>query len=814
MAYPPGFNPYFAAPIINLFQSEMKKLYFLFLLPLFAVGSLQAQLNMNLQDSLTYHVGVNDVCGWSDPEGNEYAIVGLNTGVSIVDINNDVIQEVAFVPGEDNLWRDINTFGHYAYVCSEARIGLYIIDLQYLPDSVHTYIWRDSIPTPNGMREFQKAHTLWIDEFGICYLNGSNLNSGGVVMIDVATNPTDPDFLGMAPAIYSHDVYARDSMIYSAEIYAGNLTIYDAHDPSNVVTVSSTKTPTEFTHNAWLSDDSQVLYTTDERANSYVAAYDITDPSNPFEIDRYRHAPTNGEGDVPHNVFVWNDWLVVAYYTNGTTIVDAARPDNLIEVGSFDSFLGEHGGFNGVWGSWPYLPSGKILSSDRNSGLYVFEPNYIRACYLEGIVVDKITTNPIFNALVTIETEEILFPEYTKTDGSFKTGKAISGTFNVHVSKEGYYPEVVTLDFINGELLTPTIELTPLPVYTVSGEVIDHTNGVVAFAPVSFSGDYDYEISADENGVFEIPVFGGTYSIQAGVWGNLTEQTITIDGSQNIVLQTTPGYWDDFDIDLGWTIESNAQTGSWERGRPTRQTIASVIECGSDGDSPNDVGELAYTTGIATSVDATLDDVSSGSTNLTSPSMNLSTLFKPSMSFDFWLCEFPGNTYDGIILNLVVSDVVHSIDTLRNGIVEGSWQTYTYSLEEYWEEEDVKLSIVASDTTTSPNTYVLKAHFDNFRITEQTTSVDVVNDPAKGLLVFPNPVFEGNLFIQNPDDVDAREVSVQIVNVAGQIIYNNKLVVSSSPTVVDLIAAQGMYILTWSDKAGNHGNTRFAVLGK
>src|SRR4249920_78495 len=86
------------------------------------------QLNMVLQDSMDYNVGVNDVCGWAAPDGKEYALVGLNTGVSIVDINEDTLHEVVFVPGVDNLWRDINTYDHYAYVSSEAQIGLLIID--------------------------------------------------------------------------------------------------------------------------------------------------------------------------------------------------------------------------------------------------------------------------------------------------------------------------------------------------------------------------------------------------------------------------------------------------------------------------------------------------------------------------------------------------------------------------------------------------------------------------------------------------------------------------------------------------------------
>src|SRR5688572_21803774 len=452
------------------------------LLPFFLKA--QNNLNMVLQDSMTYHVGVNDVMGWVDPEGNEYALVGLNTGVSIVNVDSTPIKEVVFVPGVDNLWRDINTYGHYAYVTSEARVGLLIIDLQYLPDSVVTYVWKDSLPTPNGLKPFEKAHTLWIDEYGIAYLNGSNLNSGGVILIDVASNPTDPVFLGFAPPVYSHDVYARDSILYSAEIYDGVVSIYDVHRPDSIFMIGQVKTPNEFTHNAWLSDDSRYMFTTDERANSYVGSYDIQDPANIIELDRFRQAATDGSGNIPHNVYVWNDWLVIAYYTSGTVVVDAARPDNLIEVGSFDSFLGEDGGFSGVWGSYPFLPSGKILSSDRNSGLFVFIPNYVRAAYLEGIVIDSITEQPIQGAVVRILSEEIVLPQATGIDGKFKTGKAVPGDYDIVVTKAGYYSKTIRRTFINGELLTPIIELTPLPIHSFSGKVISSQGQEVPFAVV------------------------------------------------------------------------------------------------------------------------------------------------------------------------------------------------------------------------------------------------------------------------------------------------------------------------------------------
>ncbi len=533
---------------------------------LFLSNISQAQLNMVLQDSMDYNVGVNDVCGWAAPDGKEYALVGVNTGVSIVDINSDTIHEVVFVPGADNLWRDINTFGNYAYVSSEAKVGLLIIDLQFLPDSVQTFIWKDTIPTPGGNFPFEKAHTLWVDEFGICYLNGSNLNGGGVVMIDVASNPTDPVFLGLAPAIYSHDCYSRNKIIYSAEISTGNASIYDAHDPQNVTLLGRVRTPHEFTHNTWLSDNSQIMFTTDERSNSYVTSYDISDPGNIRELDRYRQAATEGLGNIVHNAYVWDDWVIVAYYANGTVIVDGSRPDNLVEVGNFDSFLGADGGFPGVWGSFPFLPSGKILASDRNNGLFVFIPNYVRACFFEGFVVDSVTGLPLDNATVKIETSEIILPQTTQIDGAFKTGKAIPGQYNITVTRDGYFDKTFQRNFINGNVIQELVKLTPLQLYSISGNVINIDNEDVPFAKVSLSGSEGiYNTTCDANGNFVLPaVYEGSCELQAGIWGQTYETLIQMDEPKSITVQIYPGYYDDFDLDLGWTISGQVSSGAWE----------------------------------------------------------------------------------------------------------------------------------------------------------------------------------------------------------------------------------------------------------
>ena len=774
-----------------------------------------SQLNMVLQDSVTYTVGVNDVNGWVAPDGKEYALIGLNTGVAIVDINEDTLKEVAFVAGVNNLWRDINTYGHYAYVSSEARVGLLIIDLQYLPDSVQTFIWQDSLPTANGPKPFEKAHTLWTDDDGFLYLNGSNLNSGGVIMLDLKPNPIDPVFLGYAPAVYSHDAYSRDSIIYSAEIYTGELAIYDAHDPQNITQIGRVKTPYEFTHNAWLSDNSQYMFTTDERANSYVTSYDISDPGNIIELDRYRQAATEGLGNIGHNVYVWNDWLVVAYYANGTIIVDASRPDNLVEVGNFDSFLGPDGGFPGVWGSYPWLPSGKILTSDRNSGLYVFIPNYVHACFLEGTVIDSVTGIPLNNAIVSIISSEVVLPQATKPNGVFKMGKAVPGQYTITATKDGYYPKSFSADFINGEVLTPVIKLVPIPTYVVSGKVLSFENENAPFAKISLIGpDGIFETTSDENGDFFMPpLFAGTYELQAGIWGQTYETSLDVFQNEALTIHLVQGYKDDFDVDLGWTVSGDATSGVWARGFPVTQLLFEDYTCSSFGDSPNDFGSLAYSTGLSTSADVQDDEVSGGTTWLVSPPMDLTSAIEPKISFDYWLCEFPPNQYEGLSVWLTNGVDTFLLEQLTNDTISGSWQSKYYdNLPLQAPLDQVRFMVSATDTTSGTSEYTLKVHIDKFKLSQSGLSTGEILASGKYFKIYPNPVTGSTIYMTPQSKLAGEVTSLKILDIHGRLLSTTEISSGQKEIRIDHTLQNGMYYIQWFTNEGEAGVEKVTIM--
>jgi choice-of-anchor B domain-containing protein len=428
------------------------------ILSFFVATNLYGQLNTALRSRVVYQQEINDVWGWTDSTGIEYALVGTTTGVSIVSLENpENPQHVAFVPGDYSVWRDLKTYGNYAYVVADqpgSDDGLLVIDLSNLPQSVETYNWTPTLP---GFAILKNCHNLYIDENGICYLAGCNIAGGGVIILDVTQEDGLPEFITTGPSIYAHDVFALNQKMYASEIFQGQLGIYDLSNRERITRLAGITTPYTFTHNAWTTSDGHYVFTTDEKANAPVGAYDITDLNNIQRIDIFRPPLTLNTNVIPHNVHVKDNYLFISYYTDGGVIVDASIPDHLIEVGQYDTELQITQGYNGAWGMYPFFKSGLLLISDINNGLYVVEAQLKRAARIKGVVVDESTQTPIFGAQINI----VGSPNTVQTNfsGQFKSGSADGMTTQMIVSKEGYLPDTSTIELVNGQVLEANIAL-------------------------------------------------------------------------------------------------------------------------------------------------------------------------------------------------------------------------------------------------------------------------------------------------------------------------------------------------------------------
>ena len=447
----------------------MKKILFtLLILPLLTVS--QTSYNMSLLGTYEWPTTEgNDIWGWVDPvSDDEYALVGLNDGFSCVNVSNpsNPIEEF-YIADLNSTWRDVKTWGNYAYVTTEADAGLLIVDLTDMTGGTYWHV--SNFTNPNGSSvTFTAAHNLYIDENGICYIFGASSSNGGspsdgAIFLDVNTNPINPVYLGEWDEEYIHDGMARGDTMYAGCIYTGDLYIVDVSNKTNPVVLGTHQTPNAFTHNAWVSDDGNYVFTTDETSDAYIGSYDISNVSNIQEVDRIQSNPESNS--IPHNTHVDGDFLVTSWYRDGTTVHDISNPHNLVQVAYYDSYTGspsnqyQGDGFDGCWGTYPFLPSGIIISSDINSSsngnarLLIYERGFSGACYLEGNVTDGSSGATIVGATVIILNTTIPNSSSTNLSGLYTSGNADSGTFDVAFSMLGYISDTLQATLINGQVV-------------------------------------------------------------------------------------------------------------------------------------------------------------------------------------------------------------------------------------------------------------------------------------------------------------------------------------------------------------------------
>lgn len=299
--------------------------------------------------------------GYTAPGGRRFALTGLSTGTSIVEVTNpSAPRRVAFIEGPANQWREIKTYRTFVYVTSEARgHGMDIIDMSDpdRPRKVQTY-----------NRTFTSAHTLWIDEErGLLYANGTQF---GMRVLDLEPDPSDPREVGAFTSYYLHDSYVRGDVLYGSAINNGFLGLLDVSHPEDIRELTRFTTGGQFTHNAWLSRDGRYVFTTDERPGRPVEIWDIADPFRPRKAAEYIGAA----GTIPHNVLVDGDRLLVAHYTEGVHLLDVRDPERPAVMGFYDTFTGPgcaSSPFCGVWGAYIFPGSDLVIASDMQGGLFV-----------------------------------------------------------------------------------------------------------------------------------------------------------------------------------------------------------------------------------------------------------------------------------------------------------------------------------------------------------------------------------------------------------------------------------------------------------
>ena len=335
----------------------------------------------------------NDMWGYTSPSGREYAIMGVSEGVVFIEVTDPTQPQVvnAYQAEEVSTWRDMKTYQQFAYVVSdEGDQGLWVFDLRDIDaGSVHLISFYD----------VGDNHNVAVDvQSGYLYLSGiGNGSLPGMSIYDLET-PAEPRFLTKWGQSAVHDLqvvtYTSGShqgrqvaFLFTNEVGATaddepiwvnhELVIVDVTDKQNIQELSRLPySNAAFSHQGWLSSNMQYLYLTDEadeatgeNPNTTTRIIQVQDLSNPAEIGTF----TNGNTSIDHNLYTHNDMIFAANYTSGLRIFDATNPVAPVEIAYFDTHPeNDEPLFEGLWTSYPYFPSGTIIGSDIQKGLFAW----------------------------------------------------------------------------------------------------------------------------------------------------------------------------------------------------------------------------------------------------------------------------------------------------------------------------------------------------------------------------------------------------------------------------------------------------------
>ena len=357
-----------------------------------------------------------DIWGFIDLNTHRvYAIMGYSRGTAVYDVTDpENPLEIGFVDGQSTTWRDIKVYQYwnssdarwnaYAYITADnANDGLFIIDLTELPHRISRVSYTSDFSAAHNVylsrTDFSTGLSLTGDS-PILILAGSNRDDGRFRSYSL-NNARSPNFIARpgTPAgqpgsdrLYMHDAASmlvtdgrKDSQCVNAsasqycdvlfDFNESTLDIWDITNPASPVRLSRTPYGNAgYSHSGWWSEDQQYVFLQDEldeRDRGLVTtlrAFSISDLRNPTLAGSWT-GPTNA---IDHNGFVRGNRYYMSNYARGLTILDITNPASPTQVGRFDSFpSGDGVGFPGAWGTYPYLPSGNILISDIDSGLYV-----------------------------------------------------------------------------------------------------------------------------------------------------------------------------------------------------------------------------------------------------------------------------------------------------------------------------------------------------------------------------------------------------------------------------------------------------------
>lgn len=126
-----------------------------------------------------------------------------------------------------------------------------------------------------------------------------------------------------------------------------------------------------YAHQCWVSDDRRFLYLNDELDNiNRTLVFDVTNLKHPKLVNEY----SSEVSAIDHNIYVRGKFIFEAEYTAGLRVFCAKNPVEPQQAGWFDTYPeNDESSYNGAWSVYPFFPSGIVIVSDINRGLFVLD---------------------------------------------------------------------------------------------------------------------------------------------------------------------------------------------------------------------------------------------------------------------------------------------------------------------------------------------------------------------------------------------------------------------------------------------------------
>lgn len=348
--------------------------------------SLLAQLNPETDNTNNGGRKYSGCWGWFQANKNkEYALIGTSAQTYFIDVTNPtnpMIVDSVKARRKGCTWREIKTYQNYCYIVSddESPNSFQIVDMQYLPDSVHV-VYDDTT-------YFERCHTIFVDNDKL-YCGGPT-SKGAVtesMRVYSLSNPEAPVLLRKlvqdVPSIdYVHDMFVLNDTIYAS---CGNQGLYilklNSLNQFLPLAAFTNYIQAGYNHSSWITNNRKTLVFADEvPAGLSAKVLDITDISNISLKDTIR----SNFGATAHNPYIiGNKWCWMSSYQDGIYLYDVSDPANTTIHGYFDTHP-QHGAndnfatnaYKGNWGAYPYLPSKIIIANDMQNGVFILEGDY------------------------------------------------------------------------------------------------------------------------------------------------------------------------------------------------------------------------------------------------------------------------------------------------------------------------------------------------------------------------------------------------------------------------------------------------------